>query len=129
MMENIHSETYSLLIDTYVKDEAEKTNCFMLLKHFPAIKEKADWALKWIESDSFAERLIAFAAVEGIFFSGSFCSIFWLKKRGLMPGLTFSNELISRDEGMHCDFAVHLHNHHLVKKVPKARITEILLML
>ncbi|GAB3709777.1 ribonucleotide-diphosphate reductase subunit beta [Flavobacterium koreense] len=126
MMENIHSETYSLLIDTYVKDEAEKYELFHAIETFPAIKEKAEWALKWIESDSFAERLIAFAAVEGIFFSGSFCSIFWLKKRGLMPGLTFSNELISRDEGMHCDFAVHLHNHHLVNKVPKARITEIL---
>ena len=126
MMENIHSETYSLLIDTYVKDEAEKDELFHAIDNFPAIKEKADWALKWIESDSFAERLIAFAAVEGIFFSGSFCSIFWLKKRGLMPGLTFSNELISRDEGMHCDFAVHLHNHHLVNKVPKARITEII---
>ncbi len=126
MMENIHSETYSLLIDTYVKDEAEKDQLFHAIEVFPAIKEKADWALKWIESDSFAERLIAFAAVEGIFFSGSFCSIFWLKKRGLMPGLTFSNELISRDEGMHCDFAVHLHTHHIVNKVPKARITEIL---
>jgi ribonucleoside-diphosphate reductase beta chain len=126
MMENIHSETYSLLIDTYVKDEAEKHELFHAIETFPAIKDKAEWALKWIDSDSFAERLIAFAAVEGIFFSGSFCSIFWLKKRGLMPGLTFSNELISRDEGMHCDFAVHLHNHHLVNKVPKARITEIL---
>ena len=126
MMENIHSETYSLLIDTYVKDEAEKHELFHAIETFPAIKEKAEWALKWISSESFAERLIAFAAVEGIFFSGSFCSIYWLKKRGLMPGLTFSNELISRDEGMHCDFAVHLHNHHLVNKVPKARITEIL---
>ncbi|MFZ4436731.1 MAG: ribonucleotide-diphosphate reductase subunit beta [Flavobacterium psychrophilum] len=126
MMENIHSETYSLLIDTYVKDEAEKNELFHAIDVFPAIKEKADWALRWISSDSFAERLIAFAAVEGIFFSGSFCSIFWLKKRGLMPGLTFSNELISRDEGMHCDFAVHLHNHHLINKVSKARITEIL---
>ncbi len=126
MMENIHSETYSLLIDTYVKDEAEKHELFHAIETFPAIKEKADWALKWISSDSFAERLIAFAAVEGIFFSGSFCSIYWLKKRGLMPGLTFSNELISRDEGMHCDFAVHLHNHHLINKVPKSRITEIL---
>jgi len=126
MMENIHSETYSLLIDTYVKDEAEKHQLFHAIETFPAIKDKAEWALKWIDSDSFAERLIAFAAVEGIFFSGSFCSIFWLKKRGLMPGLTFSNELISRDEGMHCDFAVHLHNHHLINKVPKARITEIL---
>jgi ribonucleoside-diphosphate reductase beta chain len=126
MMENIHSETYSLLIDTYVKDEAEKDELFNALEVFPAIKKKADWALKWIESDSFAERLIAFAAVEGIFFSGAFCSIYWLKKRGLMPGLTFSNELISRDEGVHCDFAVHLHNHHLVNKVSKTRIREII---
>ena len=126
MMENIHSETYSLLIDTYVKDEAEKADLFNALDVFPAIRKKADWALKWIESDSFAERLIAFAAVEGIFFSGAFCSIFWLKKRGLMPGLTFSNELISRDEGVHCDFAVHLHNHHLINKVPKERIRTII---
>ena len=126
MMENIHSETYSLLIDTYVKDESERDDLFNALEVFPAIKKKADWALKWIESDSFAERLIAFAAVEGIFFSGAFCSIYWLKKRGLMPGLTFSNELISRDEGVHCDFAVHLHNHHLVNKVPKTRIREII---
>jgi ribonucleoside-diphosphate reductase beta chain len=126
MMENIHSETYSLLIDTYVKDDAEKDQLFNALDVFPAIKKKADWALKWIESDSFAERLIAFAAVEGIFFSGAFCSIFWLKKRGLMPGLTFSNELISRDEGVHCDFAVHLHNHHLVNKVSKDRIKQII---
>jgi ribonucleoside-diphosphate reductase beta chain len=126
MMENIHSETYSLLIDTYVKDEAEKAELFNALEVFPAIGKKAEWALKWIESDSFAERLIAFAAVEGIFFSGAFCSIYWLKKRGLMPGLTFSNELISRDEGVHCDFAVHLHNHHLVNKVSKERIKEII---
>lgn len=126
MMENIHSETYSLLIDTYVKDEKEKNILFKAIENFPAIKKKADWALKWIESPSFAERLIAFAAVEGIFFSGAFCSIFWLKKRGLMPGLTFSNELISRDEGMHCDYAVHLHNNHLVNKVSKERITEII---
>ena len=126
MMENIHSETYSLLIDTYVKDEKEKNTLFKAIENFPAIKKKADWALKLIESPSFAERLIAFAAVEGIFFSGAFCSIFWLKKRGLMPGLTFSNELISRDEGMHCDFAVHLHNNHLVNRVPKERIKEII---
>lgn len=126
MMENIHSETYSLLIDTYVKDEKEKGILFQAIENFPAIKKKADWALKWIESPSFAERLIAFAAVEGIFFSGAFCSIFWLKKRGLMPGLTFSNELISRDEGMHCDYAVHLHNNHLINKVPKKRITDII---
>ncbi|MEO9952603.1 ribonucleotide-diphosphate reductase subunit beta [Nonlabens sp.] len=126
MMENIHSETYSLLIDTYVKDDKEKDQLFKAIENFPAIKLKADWAMKWIDSPSFAERLIAFAAVEGIFFSGAFCSIYWLKKRGLMPGLTFSNELISRDEGMHCDFAVHLHNHHLINKVPKERITEII---
>jgi len=126
MMENIHSEVYSLLIDTYVKDEKEKNVLFHAIENFPAIKEKADWALKWIDSPSFAERLIAFAAVEGIFFSGSFCSIFWLKKRGLLPGLTFSNELISRDEGLHCDFAVHLHNNHIVNKVPKEKITKIL---
>ena len=127
MMENIHSETYSLLIDTYVKDEQEKNQLFQAIDVFPAIKKKAKWALKWIESDSFAERLIAFAAVEGIFFSGAFCSIYWLKKRGLMPGLTFSNELISRDEGVHYDFAVHLHNNHLVNKVPKERIEEIII--
>ncbi len=126
MMENIHSETYSLLIDTYVKDPKEKDKLFNAIETFPAIKKKADWALRWIDSDSFAERLIAFAAVEGIFFSGAFCSIFWLKKRGLMPGLSFSNELISRDEGVHCDFAVHLHNNHLVNQVPKERIREIL---
>ncbi len=126
MMENIHSETYSLLIDTYIKDPKEADKLFNAIETFDAIKRKAEWALKWIESPSFAERLIAFAAVEGIFFSGSFCSIFWLKKRGLMPGLTFSNELISRDEGLHCDFACHLHNHHLITKVPKERIKEII---
>jgi ribonucleoside-diphosphate reductase beta chain len=114
-------------IVTYVKDEAEKDQLFRAIEVFPAIKKKAEWALKWIDSDSFAERLIAFAAVEGIFFSGAFCSIYWLKKRGLMPGLTFSNELISRDEGVHCDFAVHLHNHHLVNKVSTERIQEIIL--
>lgn len=127
MMENIHSETYSLLIDTYIKDPKEADKLFHAIENFPAIKEKADWALRWIESPSFAERLIAFAAVEGIFFSGSFCSIFWLKKRGLMPGLTFSNELISRDEGLHCDFACHLHNQHLKNKVSEERIREIIL--
>lgn len=126
MMENIHSETYSLLIDTYIKDPEERDRLFHAIEYFEAIKEKADWALRWIESPSFAERLIAFAAVEGIFFSGAFCSIFWLKKRGIMPGLTFSNELISRDEGLHADFACHLHNHHLVNKVPVERITQIL---
>lgn len=105
MMENIHSETYALLIDTYVKDPAEKDRLFHAIETVPAVKKKAEWALRWIDNGNFAERLVAFAAVEGIFFSGSFCSIFWLKKRGLMPGLTFSNELISRDEGLHCEFA------------------------
>ena len=126
MMENIHSETYSLLIDTYIKDKGEADKLFHAIDHFDAIKKKADWAIKWIESPNFAERLIAFAAVEGIFFSGSFCSIFWMKKRGLLPGLTFSNELISRDEGLHCDFACMLHNDHIVNKVPKERITQII---
>ncbi|TAG32144.1 MAG: ribonucleoside-diphosphate reductase [Sphingobacteriia bacterium] len=105
MMENIHSETYALLIDTYIKDPQEKHKLFHAIDTVPAVKRKAEWALRWIVNGSFAERLVAFAAVEGIFFSGSFCSIFWMKKRGLMPGLTFSNELISRDEGLHCEFA------------------------
>jgi ribonucleoside-diphosphate reductase beta chain len=126
MMENIHSEVYSLLIDTYIKNESEKNELFKAIDVFPAIKKKADWALKWVDSDSFAERLIAFSAVEGIFFSGSFCSIFWMKKRGLLPGLTFSNELINRDEGLHSDFAVYLHQNHIMNKVSKERITEIL---
>lgn len=113
MMENIHSETYSLLIDTYIKDPAQRDYLFDAVETIPCIKRKADWALKWISDtkSTFAERLVAFAAVEGIFFSGSFASIFWLKKRGLMPGLTFSNELISRDEGMHTDFACLLFSH------------------
>lgn len=127
MMENVHSETYSLLIDTYIKDENEREHLFNAIETVPSVKKKADWALKWIESESFAERLIAFAAVEGIFFSGSFCSIFWLKKRGLMPGLTFSNELISRDEGLHCEFATLLHNDHVINKVSEDRIKEILI--
>ena len=110
MMENIHSETYSLLIDTYIKDPAERDKLFHAIDTFDAIKKKADWALRWIDSPSFAERLIAFAAVEGIFFSGAFCSIFWLKERGLMPGLTTSNEFISRDEGMHTEFACLLYS-------------------
>jgi ribonucleoside-diphosphate reductase beta chain len=105
MMENIHAETYALLIDSYVKDPREKHRLFHAIETVPAVRKKAEWALRWIGQGSFAERLVAFAAVEGIFFSGSFCSIFWLKKRGLMPGLTFSNELISRDEGLHCEFA------------------------
>jgi ribonucleoside-diphosphate reductase beta chain len=125
-MEQIHSETYSLLIDTYIKDKEEQVKLFNAIETIPCVKKKADWALKWIKSDSFAERLIAFAAVEGIFFSGSFCSIFWLKKRGLMPGLSFSNELISRDEAMHCEFAIHLHNEHIVNKVSEERIHEII---
>src|ERR1700740_1658329 len=110
MMENIHSEMYSLLIDTYIKDPVEKDRLFHAIDTVPAVKKKAEWALRWIENGNFAERLVAFAAVEGIFFSGSFCSIFWMKKRGLMPGLTFSNELISRDEGMHCEFACLLYS-------------------
>ena len=122
MMENIHSETYSLLIDTLIKDNAEKDYLLNAIDTVDCVKRKADWALRWISNGSFAERLIAFAAVEGIFFSGSFCSIFWLKKRGLMPGLTFSNELISRDEGMHCDFACLLYNNHIVNKLPKETI-------
>ena len=125
-MENIHSEVYSLNIDAYVKDEVEKTRLYDAIETFPAIKAKAQWAKKWIESDSFTERLIAFAAVEGIFFSGSFCAIFWLKKRGLLPGMTFANEFISRDESLHTDFAVHLHNNHIVNKVPESRIKEII---
>lgn len=125
-MENVHSETYSLLIDTYIKDSAEKDRLFHAIDNFPSIMKKAEWALKWINSESFAERLIAFAAVEGIFFSGSFCSIFWLKKRGLMPGLAFSNELISRDEGLHCQFATLLHNRYVQNKVSPDRIQEII---
>ena len=126
MMENIHSETYSLLIDTYIKDNKEKDYLFNAIETLDCVKKKADWALRWIENGSFAERLIAFAAVEGIFFSGSFCSIFWLKKRGLMPGLTFSNELISRDEGMHCDFACLLYNQHIQNKLPKETVQGII---
>lgn len=126
MMENIHSETYSLLIDTYIKDPKEKDYLFNAIDTMDCVKKKAEWALRWIENGSFAERIIAFAAVEGIFFSGSFCSIFWLKKRGLMPGLSFSNELISRDEGMHCDFACLLYNDHIVHKMPKETVTGII---
>ncbi len=126
MMENIHSETYSLLIDTYIKDPKEKDYLFNAIETVPCVKQKAEWALRWIGNGSFQERLIAFAAVEGIFFSGSFCSIFWLKKRGLMPGLSFSNELISRDEGMHCDFACLLYNDHVVNKLPAATVRQII---
>jgi ribonucleoside-diphosphate reductase beta chain len=125
MMENIHSEMYSLLIDTYIKEPAEKNYLLQAIDTVPCVKKKADWALRWIGQGSFAERLIAFAAVEGIFFSGSFCSIFWLKKRGLMPGLSTSNEFISRDEGMHCDFACLLYSM-LENKLPKETVTNII---
>ncbi|HEV8513089.1 MAG TPA: ribonucleotide-diphosphate reductase subunit beta [Cyclobacteriaceae bacterium] len=125
-MENVHSETYSLLIDTYVKDPALKDKLLHAIETMECVRKKADWALRWIANGSFQERLIAFAAVEGIFFSGSFCSLFWLKKRGLMPGLTFSNELISRDEGLHCEFACHLYNHHLVNRLGNERVVEII---
>ena len=127
MMENIHSETYSLLIDTYIKDNKEKDYLFNAIENLPCVAKKANWALRWIENGNFAERIVAFAAVEGIFFSGSFCSIFWLKKRGLMPGLCFSNELISRDEGMHCDFACLLYNKHIVNKLDKKVLEDLIL--
>ncbi|ATA68903.1 ribonucleoside-diphosphate reductase [Capnocytophaga cynodegmi] len=126
MIENIHSEMYSLLIDTYVKDPTEKDYLLRAIETIPCVTKKAKWALRWITKGSFAERLIAFAAVEGIFFSGSFCSIFWLKKRGLMPGLTFSNELISRDEGLHCDFACLLYANHLQNKLSEETVREII---
>lgn len=126
MMENIHSETYSLLIDTYIKDPEEKDFLFRAIDNIPVVKKKADWAMKWIQADRcFAERIVAFAAVEGIFFSGSFCAVFWLKKRALMPGLTFSNELISRDEGMHTDFACLLYKN-LHRKLSNEKILEII---
>jgi len=126
-MENIHSQTYSLLIETYIKNSEEKHCLFHALEYFPCIQKKGDWAQKWINDNrsGFATRLIAFACIEGIFFSGAFCSIYWLKKRGLMPGLTFSNELISRDEALHTEFAILLYKK-LVKKLPKARIHEII---
>ncbi len=126
-IENIHSETYSLLIDTYIKNSEEKNHLFNAMDTLDCVKKKADWALRWIEKGSFAERLVAFAAVEGIFFSGSFCSIFWLKKRGLMPGLSFSNELLSRDEGLHCDFACLLYTKHLVNRLSKDQVKDIIL--
>ena len=126
-MENIHSHTYSLLIETYIKDSEEKHKLFNAIGNFPCIKKKSDWAQKWIRDNrsGFATRLVAFACVEGIFFSGAFCSIYWLKKRGLMPGLTFSNELISRDEALHCEFAILLYSK-LLKKLPRSRIHEII---
>lgn len=126
-MENIHSETYSLLLDTYIKDTQEKADMFNAIETVPAIQKKAEWAMKWITcGNTFAERLVAFAAVEGIFFSGSFCAIYWLKKRGKMPGLTFSNELISRDEGLHCDFACLLYNNLQKTKLPESTVLEII---
>lgn len=126
-MENIHSHTYSNLIETYIHSKEEKTKLFNAIQYFPCIKKKSDWAQKWIHDNrsSFATRLVAFACVEGIFFSGAFCSIFWLKKRGLMPGLTFSNELISRDEALHCEFAILLYSK-LLKKLDKSRIHDII---
>ena len=126
-MENIHSEVYSLLIDTYVKEKSEKQKLFNAIREFPCIKKKADWSIKFINDkrSSFATRLVAFACVEGIFFSGAFCSIYWLKKRGKMPGLTFSNELISRDEALHTEFAVLMYKK-LLKKLPKKKINEII---
>ena len=126
-MENIHSEMYSLLIDKYIRDREQKAKLFRAIDEFPCIKKKADWAIKWINDkrSSFATRLIAFACVEGIFFSGAFCAIYWLKKRGKMPGLTFSNELISRDEALHTEFAVLLYNK-LAKKLPKKKVIEII---
>ncbi len=126
-MEDIHSETYSLLIDTYIKNSEEKDDCFNAIERLPAVEKKAKWALDWIQNASFQERLIAFAAVEGIFFSGSFCSIFWLKSRGLMSGLSLANSLIFKDENLHCDFAIHLLNNHIENKPSEKRIKEILL--
>ena len=127
MMENIHSLMYSLLIDTYISNSAEKDECFHAIDRLPAVQKKAKWALDWIENSTFEERLIAFAAVEGIFFSGSFCSIFWLKSRGIMPGLCSANSLIFKDENLHCDFAIHLLNNHIENKPSEKRIKEILL--
>ena len=127
MMENVHSETYSLLIESYIKNKEEKSKLFNAITNFPCIKKKSDWAQKWIHDNrsSFSTRLVAFACVEGIFFSGAFCSIYWLKKRGLMPGLTFSNELISRDEALHTEFAILLYSK-LNKKTEKSRVYEII---
>jgi ribonucleoside-diphosphate reductase beta chain len=126
-MENIHSLMYSLLIDTYISNPKEKDECFNAIDRLPAVQKKAKWALEWIDNSSFAERLVAFAAVEGIFFSGSFCSIFWMKSRGIMQGLCNANSLIFKDENLHCDFAIHLVNNHLEEKPSEKRIKEILL--
>jgi ribonucleoside-diphosphate reductase beta chain len=127
MMENIHSLMYSLLIDTYISNEEEKNLCFTALDNLPAVQKKAKWALDWIEKSSFQERLVAFAAVEGIFFSGSFCSVFWLKSRGILQGLCNANSLIFKDENLHCDFAIHLLNNHIENKPSEKKIREILL--
>merc|ERR1712010_82596 len=126
LAQNFATEVYSLLIDTYIRDQTKKAECLNAIETMPCVKKKADWALRWCDADrsSFAERIVAFAAVEGIFFSGSFCAVFWLKKRGLMPGLCFSNELISRDEGLHCDFACLLYSK-LVNKLAETRVVEI----
>jgi len=121
-MENIHSLMYSLLIDTYISNSKEKDECFNAIDRLPAVQKKAKWALEWIEKSSFAERLVAFAAVEGIFFSGSFCSIFWMKSRGIMQGLCNANSLIFKDENLHCDFAIHLLNNHLEERPSEKRI-------
>ena len=126
-MENIHSLMYSLLIDTYITNKEEKDECFNAIDRLPAVRKKAKWALDWIDNSSFAERLVAFAAVEGIFFSGSFCSIFWLKSKGIMQGLCNANTLIFKDENLHCDFAIHLLNNHLENKLPESKIKEIVL--
>ena len=126
-IENVHSEMYSLLIDTYIKNPIEKNEAFHALDNLEPVRKKADWALKWIESEDFVERLIAFVAVEGLFFSGSFCSIFWLQSRGLMKGLSKANEFINRDENLHCEFAIHLYNNHISKKLSEQKICDILL--
>ena len=125
-VENIHSHTYSLFIDTYVSEKKEQEYLFNAVETIPSVKKKADWALRWIDQGSFVERLIAFAIVEGIFFSGSFCSIFWLKNRGLMPGLSFANQLISRDEGLHRDFSCMIYREHIVNKLPEKQLYDII---
>lgn len=127
MIENVHSQMYSLLIDAYVKNTNDRDECFHAIDRLPAVQKKANWALNWIKNTTFQDRLVAFVAVEGIFFSGSFCSIFWLKSRGLMSGLCHANTLIFKDENLHCDFAIHLINNHLVERPSEERIKEILL--
>lgn len=127
MIENVHSELYSLLIDTYIKDSSEKDRLFNAHETIPAIKKKADWALRWIDNGTFTERLISFAIIEGVFFSGSFCSIFFLNKRGLMPGLSFSNNFIARDEAQHCEFACLLYNKHIVNKLSEEHVKKIMM--